>query len=82
MWCCATGFPRAASVPPAPAGSVVLVRSVDRGGSPVHAAAPQATAPRAAAPQEVLADRFARGEIDEEEYTRCLRVLHTTPGGT
>ncbi|MEV4624623.1 SHOCT domain-containing protein [Asanoa sp. NPDC049573] len=26
-------------------------------------------------PQQVLADRFAHGDIDEEEYARRLRVL-------
>jgi putative membrane protein len=26
-------------------------------------------------PQQVIADRFARGEIDEDEYTRRLQVL-------
>ncbi|MFI7542207.1 SHOCT domain-containing protein [Actinoplanes sp. NPDC049599] len=30
-------------------------------------------------PQQVLADRFARGDIDEEEYTRRLRVLNEAP---
>jgi hypothetical protein len=37
-------------------------------------------------PQQLLADRFARGEIDEEEYTRRLEVLGAAsrtrgPGG-
>lgn len=27
-------------------------------------------------PEQVLADRFARGEIDEEEYLRRLSALH------
>ena len=39
----------------------------------------------AATPQRILAERFARGEIDEEEYTRRLAVLggaaKTRPGG-
>jgi putative membrane protein len=26
-------------------------------------------------PQQVLAERFARGEIDEDEYTRRMQVL-------
>ncbi|HET8641636.1 MAG TPA: SHOCT domain-containing protein [Pseudonocardiaceae bacterium] len=30
-------------------------------------------------PQQVLADRFARGEIDEEEYRRRVDVLSATP---
>ncbi|MCX4092481.1 SHOCT domain-containing protein [Nocardia sp. alder85J] len=28
-------------------------------------------------PQQVLADRYARGEIDDEEYTRRLRTLNS-----
>jgi putative membrane protein len=31
----------------------------------------------ASTPQRVLAERFALGEIDEEEYTRRLQVLGT-----
>jgi putative membrane protein len=54
------------------AGIVALVRYAGRG---AQVAAP--TGPRPA-PQQVLAERFARGEIDEEEYTRRLQVL----GGT
>ncbi|WP_223273354.1 SHOCT domain-containing protein [Nocardia cerradoensis] len=26
-------------------------------------------------PQQILAERFARGEIDDEEYTRRMRAL-------
>ena len=26
-------------------------------------------------PQQILAERFARGEIDDEEYTRRMRTL-------
>lgn len=37
---------------------------------------------REAGAEEQLRQRFARGEIDEEEYERRLRVLHETrPGG-
>ncbi|MFF4905813.1 SHOCT domain-containing protein [Streptomyces sp. NPDC001260] len=28
--------------------------------------------------EQLLAERFARGEIDEDEYQRRLRVLHST----
>jgi putative membrane protein len=38
----------------------------------------QASPPASA--QELLAQRYARGEIDEDEYTRRLRVLQG--GGT
>lgn len=31
-------------------------------------------------PEQILAERFARGEIDDEEYRRRLAVL-TSPGG-
>lgn len=30
---------------------------------------------------EVLAERFARGEIDQAEYAERLRVLQSGPGG-
>ncbi|MBA3905955.1 MAG: SHOCT domain-containing protein [Pseudonocardiales bacterium] len=30
-------------------------------------------------PEDVLADRFARGEIDEHEYQRRLEILHNGP---
>ena len=61
-------------------GIVLLVRSTGRGSQP----APSPTRPPM--PEQVLADRFARGEIDEDEYTRRLQVLGGTasakgPGG-
>ena len=31
-------------------------------------------------PERILAERFARGEIDEEEYHRRLHTLHSTNG--
>jgi putative membrane protein len=33
------------------------------------------------APQQLLAERFARGDIDENEYARRLQVLRTGPQG-
>ncbi len=30
-------------------------------------------------PEQLLAERFAKGEIDEEEYTRRLSVLRMGP---
>lgn len=57
------------------AGIVLLVRYVGRGGQPGTPATQTPT------PQQILADRFARGEIDEEEYTRRLQVLGRAPGG-
>jgi putative membrane protein len=50
-------------------GIVFLVRSTGRGGQP------GAVATQTPTPQQVLAARFARGEIDDEEYTRRLQVL-------
>jgi len=54
------------------AGIVLLVRYTGRGTQSV------APTSQPAAPQQVLAQRFARGEIDEEEYTRRLQVLGST----
>jgi putative membrane protein len=56
------------------ASIVWLVRSMSRTGQAGPAAGQPPT------PQQVLADRFARGEIDEEEYRRRLQVLDTAPG--
>ncbi len=55
------------------AGVVALVRYTRRS-TPWSGAAPEA-----ATPQRILAERFARGEIDEEEYTRRLQVLNSAP---
>jgi len=33
-------------------------------------------------PEQLLAERFAAGEIDEEEYQRRLQVLRSTRHGT
>lgn len=51
-------------------GAVLLVRALNR---PPTGAAPE---PRPS-PQQVLADRFARGEIDEDEYTRRRELLRS-----
>ena len=51
------------------AGVILLVRYLARG--------PQAA--ENAAPERILAERFARGEIDEEEYRSRLTALR---GGT
>jgi len=47
---------------------VGLVQYLSRG------AAPSGARPT---PDEVLAERFARGEIDEESYRRGLETLHS-----
>jgi putative membrane protein len=51
------------------AGIVLLVRTAGRGGQPTTVAT------QAPTPLQVLAERFARGEIEEDEYTRRLQVL-------
>ncbi|MFE1310509.1 SHOCT domain-containing protein [Streptomyces sp. NPDC058755] len=57
---------------------VLLFRALSRpapGGS--HEATPWTpSAPPSA--EQLLSERFARGEIDEEEYQRRLRVLHSS----
>ena len=51
------------------AGVVVLVRYLSRAGQPDTLTGYRPT------PEQVLANRFARGEIDEDEYIRRLHVL-------
>ncbi|WP_405681475.1 SHOCT domain-containing protein [Streptomyces sp. NBC_00048] len=53
------------------AAVVLLLRGVDR--FPTGPTPP----PAVPSPQQVLAERFARGEIDEEEYERSLTTLRT-----
>jgi putative membrane protein len=50
------------------AGAVLLIRALNRSTSGSARREP-------ATPKELLAERFARGEIDEEEYQRRLAVL-------
>lgn len=52
-----------------------LVRSSRDRSEPAIGAQPQADRP-----DEVLAYRFARGEIDEAEFTRSRALLHTPSG--
>lgn len=54
------------------AGAVVLVRYLGR--TPQLPAAPP---PHRHTPEQVLAERFARGEIDDDEYQRRLDTLRT-----
>lgn len=56
------------------AGLVLLVRYLARGSQP---GAGGAFPP----PEQVLAARYARGEIDEEEYHRRLATLAETAAG-
>jgi putative membrane protein len=60
------------------AGVVVLVRFLGRTGraDSGHASPP---GPQQPGPERILAERFARGEIDEEEYQRRLGILRGAP---
>ncbi|GGX60246.1 SHOCT domain-containing protein [Streptomyces minutiscleroticus] len=58
---------------------VLLFRSLDRGRPGAHGESPHSAPAQALdrTPEQVLAGRFARGEIDEEEYRRRLSVLRS-----
>ncbi|MEW2582931.1 SHOCT domain-containing protein [Streptomyces virginiae] len=64
------------------AAVVLVVRSFKREGTD----SPAAPAPRSSGGNEaerLLADRFARGEIDDEEFARRLEILRKhAPGPT
>jgi putative membrane protein len=51
------------------AGVVAIVRYLGRGTRPGRPVEQSRT------PRQLLAERFARGEIDEEEYRRRLQIL-------
>ncbi|MEU9046309.1 MULTISPECIES: SHOCT domain-containing protein [unclassified Kitasatospora] len=58
-------------------GGVLLFRSLDR--STTHAVPPAPpTAAGLPSAEQVLADRFARGEIDDQEYRKRLAALRDT----
>jgi putative membrane protein len=54
-------------------GFVMLLRSTSRGGS--STSTPRYGGERPT-PEQILAERFARGEIDEAEYVRRIDALH------
>ncbi|MFC4942055.1 SHOCT domain-containing protein [Pseudonocardia sp. GCM10023141] len=54
-------------------GVIALVRYTARRQGPAQTHVPSPT------PQQLLAERFARGEIDEHEYRIRLDVLHQAP---
>jgi putative membrane protein len=56
------------------AGGIVLVRSL-AGGRNQH---PSATRDALSEAERILADRFVRGEIDEDEFRRRSAVLHSS----
>lgn len=47
----------------------------------VRSARASTTGTAADRPEDVLADRFARGEIDDEEFRRRRELLHSVSGG-
>ncbi|MER6126398.1 SHOCT domain-containing protein [Streptomyces sp. NPDC001795] len=52
--------------------AVLLFRALNRPQEHTHT-------PARPTPEEILRERFARGEIDEEEYRRRLNALHAGP---
>ncbi|WP_406835158.1 SHOCT domain-containing protein [Streptomyces sp. AHU1] len=56
---------------------VLLFRTLSRPAGTGTATAPVQHGPTA---EQLLAERFARGEIDEDEYRRRLSVLHMGGG--
>ncbi|MDK9495987.1 SHOCT domain-containing protein [Streptomyces katrae] len=64
------------------AAAVLVVRALRRDGADGHtAAAPYSASDKG--PERLLAERFARGEIDDEEYSRRIAVLRSHgPGPT
>lgn len=59
--------------------AVLVFRALTRVPDPSY---PDASRSRATAvPERLLAERFARGEIDEEEYRRRLAVLRAEDAG-
>ncbi len=54
--------------------AVLLYRALNR--SPEHTHPPAAPTPT---PEDILRERLARGEIDEEGYRRRLNILRTDP---
>jgi putative membrane protein len=51
--------------------AIALIRYTKRGQL-------DSASPTASTPQQILAQRFARGDIDEDEYTRRLQVLSSS----
>jgi putative membrane protein len=57
---------------------VWLVRGSGNDRTPLSGGRPT----KSASPDNILAERFARGEIEEDEFTRRREMLHTTGGVT
>ncbi|GAA2485381.1 hypothetical protein GCM10010406_21970 [Streptomyces thermolineatus] len=58
---------------------VVLIRAAGRGGAQQPFQYPASPPPGPPPAEQVLAERYARGEIDEEEYRRRLDTLRAGP---
>lgn len=58
-------------------GVVALIRYLARASQ-----RPQDTTAPPPTPEQLLAERFARGEIDEQEYHSRLAALHGSPRST
>ncbi|WP_196943269.1 SHOCT domain-containing protein [Streptomyces sclerotialus] len=54
--------------------AVLAIRALSRPHEHTHA-------PAAPSPEQLLAERFARGEIDEEQYQRSLATLRSGHAG-
>ncbi|HVU74565.1 MAG TPA: SHOCT domain-containing protein [Mycobacteriales bacterium] len=64
-------------------GVVALVVWLVRRSRTEPTAAGSGSRPTSTGPDEVLAERFARGEIDEDEFSRRRELLHSGGrGGT
>jgi putative membrane protein len=65
-------------------GAVLIVRALTRAGDRGYsqtrppAGPPTTGEPTGPSPEQVLGDRFARGEIDEQEYRARLAILRET----
>ncbi|MEU6236576.1 SHOCT domain-containing protein [Kitasatospora sp. NPDC047058] len=60
-------------------GVVALVRHVGQASRHSPAPPPAAVPPERPAPEQLLAERLARGEIEPDEYRRRLDVLRGSP---
>lgn len=61
-------------------GVVALVRYLGRAPQHHPTNPPAIQPPERPSPEQVLAERFARGEIDADEYRHRLEVLRSGPG--
>lgn len=60
-------------------GALIALLRAGRGGGP---GTPTGRADRERSAEQILAERYARGDIDEEEYRRRLDVLRGRPDPT